>query len=191
MKIQAALLVAVMALCIGGCAAQKAPKDAPVTLAQLPGRVVWTDGHGAINLATAGEPSCPATTPTDAATALAATNAVRARHGLAPLATDPTLQRVAELHACDMAARGAMTHEGSTTRGPMARAKQQGYRPRLIAENIAAGRFGLDRTLAEWSASPGHRANITIGSVRAFGIGHALAADGKTVFWASVYAAPH
>ncbi|MFT3687863.1 CAP domain-containing protein [Paenirhodobacter sp.] len=186
------LLVAMVAVILGGCAAQQVP-TAPQpggAIAPLPGRVVWTDGHGAVNLAAAGAANCPATARGDAAAALSATNAVRAQHGLAPLRTNPVLQRVAELHACDMAARGAMTHEGSTTKGPMARAKQQGYRPRLIAENIAAGRFGLDRTLAEWSASPGHRANILIGQVSEFGIGHALASDGKTVFWASVYAAP-
>lgn len=69
--------------------------------------------------------------------------------------------------------------------------KLTGYRPTVIAENIAAGAaglFNLDGTLEQWGLSPKHRANITIARMKEFGIGHAVAADGKTVFWAAVYA---
>ncbi|WP_444431293.1 CAP domain-containing protein [Rhodobacter capsulatus] len=178
-------------LCLAACAAAPtAPPPAPGAAAgpRLPGRVVWTDGHGDVAVAAAGRASCPATSAAMAATGLAVTNATRAQAGLAPMRSDPVLDRVAAAHACDMANRGTMTHAGSATTGPMARARQMGYRPQTIAENIAAGRFGLNGTLEQWSASPKHRANITIPSLRDFGIGTATAADGKTTFWTAVYA---
>ena len=178
-------------LSLAACAAAPtAPPPAPGAAAgpRLPGRVVWTDGHGDVAVAAAGRASCPATSAAMAATGLAVTNATRAQAGLAPMRSDPVLDRVAAAHACDMANRGTMTHAGSATTGPMARARQMGYRPQTIAENIAAGRFELTGTLAQWSASPKHRANITIPQLRDFGIGTATAADGKTTFWTAVYA---
>ena len=50
--------------------------------------------------------------------------------------------------------------------------------------------FDLDGTLAQWSASPGHRANIVLPMMREYGVGEALSADGKTAFWAAVYSDP-
>ncbi|NHF74685.1 CAP domain-containing protein [Paracoccus sp. 12-3] len=149
-----------------------------------------TDGHGEILVAAAGQARCVPTSPAAAAAALAATNRARAARGLAPLRTNARLQRAAEAHACEMAKRGAMTHAGTKTTGPMARAKVQGYAPRLTAENIAAGRFDLSRVLAEWSSSPDHLSNIVISGTQDFGIGQAVAADGKTTFWAAIYGKP-
>ena len=187
-------LTALALVLLAGCAAAP-PATEQVSMAsaspRLPGGVIWTDGHGALAVAAAGTAHCVTTSGAEAATALAQTNAVRAQSGLPPLAINPALQRVAEKHACDMANRGLMTHAGSSTTGPLARAKQQGYRPRVISENIAAGaagRFTLGGTLEQWGLSPKHRANITIARMKDFGIGHAVAADGKTVFWAAVYA---
>ncbi|TGN61531.1 CAP domain-containing protein, partial [Paracoccus liaowanqingii] len=120
----------------------------------------------------------------------AATNALRGPAGLVPVTPDPLLSRVAAAHACDMARRGRMTHLGSTTTGPAMRLKQAGYRPAISAENIAAGPFSLSRVLAEWTASPGHRANILLPQMRDFGVGQALGPDGRNTYWVAVYAAP-
>ena len=60
----------------------------------------------------------------------------------------------------------------------------------VTAENIAAGHFDLNRVLHEWNVSTGHHANIVIPQMRHMGIGEAVGADGKTRFWAAVYAAP-
>ena len=177
--------------CLAACAGAP-PAPVPETVSssgpRLPGRVVWTDGHGDIAVAASGRASCPATSAAMSAKGLAVSNATRAQAGLPPLRANPVLDRVAAAHACDMANRGTMTHAGSATTGPMARARQMGYRPQTIAENIAAGRFELNGTLAQWSESPKHRANITIPYLRDFGIGTATAADGKTTFWTAVYA---
>lgn len=170
-----------------------APEVAPMQAPKMPRGIVWTDGHSPVAVSSSGLAKCDALSAADAARAVAQTNAVRAKSGLAPLHTNALLQRAAQDHACDMARRGTMTHSGSTTTGPSARVKAQGYRPSITAENIAAGSVGLftlDGTLAQWAASPGHRANIDIGRMEEFGVGRALSADGRTAFWAAVYADP-
>ncbi|MFB2594135.1 CAP domain-containing protein [Paracoccus sp. p4-l81] len=136
-----------------------------------------------------GKATCVATTAADNAAA-AATNAARARSGLAPVKANDRLAKAAAAHACDMAQRGLMAHQGSTTTGPSQRVKAQGYRPALTAENIAAGPFDRARVLAEWNGSQGHLSNIMIPSLREVGIGRAIGSDGRTVFWAAVYAQP-
>ncbi|SES71176.1 CAP domain-containing protein [Paracoccus homiensis] len=148
--------------------------------------------HGGVHVQATdpGDPTCYKTTSQQARVGAQATNAVRQKAGLPFVAPDPLLSRVAARHACDMARRGLMTHKGSGTPGPGARVKANGYMPLLTAENIAAGPYSLGRVLVEWNASQGHRDNMLIPQVRDYGIGSAMAADGKTRFWAAVYAAP-
>lgn len=143
-----------------------------------------------MQLMPAGNATCLATSPGQNSQGAAATNAVRRSAGLPPVQPNAVLARVAAQHACDMAQRGRMTHGGSQTSGPGPRVKAAGYAPRVTAENIAAGPFSQDRVLAEWNASSGHRANILIPQLRDYGIGQAIGPDGKTRFWAAVYAAP-
>lgn len=156
-------------------------------VASAPARV---DDPDAVQALAPGAASCRATTPAENAVGVAATNGARVPRGLPPVRSDMGLARVAAEHACDMAQRGRMTHVGSSTTGPGPRAKAAGYVPLLTAENIAAGPFSLDRVLHEWNISPGHLANIAIPQIRDFGIGQALAADGRTRFWVAVYGAP-
>lgn len=152
-------------------------------------RPAGTDPH-AVQVGQPGEASCLATAAAHNAQAAAATNGARARAGLPPVRPDPQLARVAARHSCDMAQRGRMTHLGSTTTGPMMRLRQAGYAPTISAENIAAGPYSLPRVLNEWATSPGHLDNILLPQVRDFGVGRAVAADGRTVYWTAVYAAP-
>lgn len=137
-----------------------------------------------------GNAQCTQTSSAENVAIAAVANEQRAVRGLAPVKPNGKLARAAALHACDMARRGLMAHHGSTTKGPAPRVKAQGYRPMVTAENIAAGPFGLSQVLGIWNQSPGHLSNILIPDVREVGIGRAVAADGKTVFWAAVYAAP-
>ncbi|MDO5605020.1 MAG: CAP domain-containing protein [Paracoccus sp. (in: a-proteobacteria)] len=157
---------------------------------RLPAGIVRVTGGGNTRVAKAGQANCQPPSAAETAGALATTNALRARHGLAPLRLDATLQRAAQGHACDMARLGLMGHGAGGNSGPAARIKALGYRPRITAENIAAGHFSLDRVMGEWAASPGHRRNVTITGLRDFGIGRAVAADGRSVFWAAIYAEP-
>ena len=157
---------------------------------RLPSGIVRTDGKGDVTVIAAGQATCLQTSPEQTAAAMAAANQLRAQRGLAPLRNDPRLQKAAEAHACEMARRGLMTHAGTTTRGPSGRIKQLGYAPRITSENIAAGRLNLNQTLREWHSSPAHLSNVVIPGLQHHGIGHAVGADGKSLFWAAVYAAP-
>ncbi|WDA13206.1 CAP domain-containing protein [Paracoccus marcusii] len=157
--------------------------------AATPQAPVGHDPH-AVQVGPPGPAQCGVTAPDRNAMAAQVSNRARARAGLTPLRADARLARVAARHACDMAQRGRMTHLGSTTTGPAVRLKQAGYQPTVSAENIAAGPFSLPRVLSEWTASPGHHANIMLPQVRDFGVGQATSQDGRTTYWAAVYAAP-
>lgn len=137
-----------------------------------------------------GNATCLATTPEMNATAAQSTNLARARGGLTPLRANALLADAAAAHACDMAKRGRMIHAGTTSSGPGARVKARGYRPSLTAENIAAGPYDQNQVIAEWAKSEKHMENIMIPQLREFGIGQAVGSDGKTRYWAAVYAAP-
>ncbi|WP_233253563.1 CAP domain-containing protein [Paracoccus binzhouensis] len=137
-----------------------------------------------------GTVTCYQTSMRENQAAAQATNATRRARGLPALKPNADLAAAAARHACDMARRGVMSHRGSNTRGPMQRLKKAGYRPSIAAENIAAGPFTQERVLREWVRSSGHLANILIPQVRHYGIGKAVGADGRTVYWAAVYSAP-
>ena len=183
------------AVCLlSSCGQTTTPHDPPVSAfasespIRLPGRIVRTDGNGDLRVTVAGPGRCLRTSGQQAQIALAATNDVRRKRGLSLLTTNAVLQSAAENHACEMAGRGLMTHGGSRTSGPSARVKALGYKPRVTAENIAAGQLSLTRVMGEWSQSPGHVANIVIPQLKHYGVGQALSADGKSSFWAAVYA---
>nr|WP_111300222.1 CAP domain-containing protein [Paracoccus saliphilus] len=144
----------------------------------------------AVQVGAPGEATCLATTPSQNAAAAAATNAPRNSAGLPQVSPSPRLAQVAAAHACDMARRGRMTHIGTTTSGPADRLRLLGYTPRITAENIAAGPYQLQRVLREWHSSRAHLDNILLPQVEDYGIGQAIAADGRTVYWSAVYAAP-
>ncbi|SNR40454.1 Cysteine-rich secretory protein family protein [Paracoccus sediminis] len=158
--------------------------------AQPPAGVSAKADPYAVQVSGPGDATCMTTSTGQNRDAANATNAVRSGAGLPPVRPDPVLARVAAQHACDMAKRGRMTHKGSATAGPGPRVKAAGYAPMVTAENIAAGPFSQERVLAEWDASEGHRANMLIPQVRDYGIGQAIGPDGRTRFWAAVYAAP-
>lgn len=137
-----------------------------------------------------GKAQCFSPDASEQAAGVQATNAARTRSGLSPVRTNAQLARAAAAHACDMAQRGRMTHTGSSTAGPGPRVKKLGYAPRVTAENIAAGPYDARQALAAWNGSPGHLQNILIPQLRDFGVGRAIGSDGRTVYWAAVYAAP-
>jgi uncharacterized protein YkwD len=137
-----------------------------------------------------GKAQCFSTSADEQSAGAHVTNAARARAGLPAVQANATLASAAAAHACDMAQRGRMTHVGSSTSGPGPRVKSLGYAPHVTAENIAAGPYNSQQTLAAWNASSGHLRNILIPQLRDFGIGRAIGSDGRTVYWAAVYAAP-
>lgn len=147
-------------------------------------------GRSDVQASAPGGAVCHTASTTETARGVAATNQARVGAGLPPVRASAQLSQAAARHACDMARRGRMTHQGSSSSGPAQRIKSTGYRPTVTAENIAAGPYGIDRVLSEWAASSGHAANILIPQVSAFGIGHATGSDGRTQYWVAIYAAP-
>lgn len=114
-------------------------------------------------------------------------NAARAGAGLPALARDPTLSVAAGLHACDLAARGALSHLGRDGADLARRLARQGLNPALAAENIAAGQKSLAEVMSDWMASPGHRANILRPGLTGMGLG---LAGGDRPYWVLVLAGP-
>lgn len=147
------------------------------------------DPH-AVQVGQPGDATCIATSAAENQRIAARTNAARRQAGLPPVQANSLLADAAARHACDMARRGRMTHVGSTSSGPGDRLRALGYRPAISAENIAAGPFSLEQVLHEWTISAGHRANMMLPQIRDVGIGQALAADGRTRYWAAIYSAP-
>ena len=143
-----------------------------------------------VQAAAPGRAQCFATATAENTAAARATSARRGAGGLKPLRPNPKLAEAAARHACDMAMRGQMAHRGSASAGPSQRVKGVGYKPAITAENIAAGPFSLEQVLHAWNGSSGHLHNIMLPQATDFGIGRAVAADGRTTFWAAIYAAP-
>jgi uncharacterized protein YkwD len=110
------------------------------------------------------------------AATLCLVNAQRARHSLQPLSENLLLQRAAELHSLDMAARDFFEHQNPDGVQPDARIVRQGYPPILVGENLAWGETAKSAPAAIvelWMNSPGHRRNILEPQYREIGIGMA------------------
>jgi uncharacterized protein YkwD len=125
---------------------------------------------------------------TACAQVIEAHNRLRAEAKLPKLVLSAKLQAAALRHAKDMAATGKMTHQGSDHSEPMDRIKATGYQYRRAGENIAAGRFGIERLMKGWMDSPHHKRNI-LGSFSQIGVAYATALDGKR-YWCVTFGLP-
>ncbi len=139
--------------------------------------------------ATTGTVQCMKTSRAENAKSAAETNRLRSASGLPALSPNARLAEAASRHACDMARRSKMTHTGSQLRRPSHRVRAVGYNQSIVAENIAKGFTNVEQVMGAWINSQSHRGNIMLPQAREFGIGRAVGADGRTVFWAAVYAA--
>lgn len=121
----------------------------------------------------------------DADSARSMISLYRANKGLAPIAVDPGLQRIAEAQARAMAADGKISHEahGSLTQ----RLNVAGYGKNIAVENVSAGYHTLAEAFSGWRDSPPHNANMLAPKMRRMGIATAYRPDAKyKVFWALV-----
>ncbi len=132
--------------------------------------------------------AAPGDFSTLSAAVIQSVNTERATRGLPALKPDPELAATAQAHACEMGKRGYFSHEGRNGSTVMARAKRQGYKACLIAENIALGQGDVAQVMASWMGSKGHRANILRRGVSDTGVGVALQ-KGRLV-WVQVFARP-
>jgi uncharacterized protein YkwD len=116
---------------------------------------------------------------------LTAVNAVRAEAGLGPLSPSPTLEAVAEGHACDMAQRDYFSHQSPDGTSLVHRLRAGGYRMRAAVENIAATSTTDPKSVVRmWRGSPGHFANLVSPRVDQVGFGATVGAAGT--YWVMV-----
>ena len=101
-------------------------------------------------------------------------NSFRAQHKLPPLAMSSTLAGLAARHAQDMASRRRLDHKGFR-----ARARRAGS---AMAQNVAFGCADEDCVFRMWARSAGHRRNMLLRGVSAYGLASAVAANGRR-YW--------
>ncbi|HZF91550.1 sigma-70 family RNA polymerase sigma factor [Streptomyces sp.] len=122
-------------------------------------------------------PSAPSTSVTrqaptgTVAQVVALVNKERAAAGCAPLAEDPELNRAAQGHSEDMAARDFFDHTNPDGADPGQRTTAAGYAWSTYGENIARGQQTPEAVMESWMNSPGHRANILNCSFEDIGVG--------------------
>jgi uncharacterized protein YkwD len=111
------------------------------------------------------------------------TNLIRTQNGLAPLAWDGDICRMARIHSESMSRQGYFSHVTPDGLRLQDRAREVGIlRYVVLGENIAynqgyddPGAFAVER----WMASEKHRANILSAEFRAMAIGSFVAPDGS------------
>jgi RNA polymerase sigma factor (sigma-70 family) len=126
--------------------------------------------------------STPTTTPLAApqvtsppsgtvAQVVALVNEERAKAGCGALTEDPRLEKAAQGHSDDMAARGFFDHTNPDGADPGQRITAAGYKWSTYGENIAQGQQTPAAVMESWMNSPGHRANILNCSFKDIGVG--------------------
>jgi uncharacterized protein YkwD len=117
-------------------------------------------------------PASAATLTRPEASLLRELNRVRAGNGLGTLRSDVTLQRAARAHSAAMLRTGTFSH------GDFAlRMRRFGVRGAYAGENLAWGigtRASARAIVAEWLASPAHRANLLRPGFQRIGLGRAV-----------------
>ena len=113
-----------------------------------------------------------------AVTLLGLTNQERARESLPPLLWDERAAQAAIDHAVYQQWRGHLQHQGAGANDAGARLEAVGVEWRAWAENVAVGYEDPAEAVADWLASPPHRANLLAPSLTHAGIGVRLGAGG-------------
>lgn len=111
-------------------------------------------------------------------------NADRARAGLAPLTSDPSLAAVARAHSSDMVSGGFFSHTSPSTGDPEQRINAAGIGWRAYAENIAYN-SSVEEAEASFLQSPGHRMNLLSPTYDTIGIG--IVQGARSIFVTQVF----
>lgn len=126
-------------------------------------------------------------------------NDARAKAGCAPLKINAKLMAAAKTHANNMAEKDFFGHSNKGGGKFSSRVKKEGYRYKMVAENIAAGRASAREAALDWLNSPGHRKNILNCRMKDTGVAVAYQADDKPMmgnskpfyyYWVQVFATP-
>lgn len=109
---------------------------------------------------------------------VASVNAIRAQQGCKPLKIAKKLNKSAQRHADDMAAKNYFSHTSADGRSWVSRQRATGWK-KPGGENIARGFGAAGSVMVAWMNSPLHRKNIVNCKFRHIGVG--FTADGK--YW--------
>jgi uncharacterized protein YkwD len=139
-------------------------------------------------------PALSCTQPSNAAAlqseVLSQLNAERSARGLPALRLSAKLDKAAQGHACDNAARQSISHTSSDGGTLKTRLRKVGYSFRTAAENTGRGFGSGSRAVEWWMNSPHHRDNILLRKVRDVGIGIAVSpAPDSKLHWILVFGA--
>ena len=110
-------------------------------------------------------------------------NVPRAQNGLAPLAENWELSRVARWKSQDMSSNGYFSHNSPTYGTPFQMMRSFGLTYRSAGENIAYGQRTPAAVVNAWMNSSGHRANILSKSYTQIGVGYC--AEGN--YWTQMF----
>lgn len=144
--------------------------------------------------------SAPSKSATATATeVLEILNAARKKAGCGPLKLNNKLMNAAQTHATNMAQKDFFDHSNKDGSKFSSRVKRQGYKYKMVAENIAAGQASGTLVAHDWLGSPGHRKNIMNCKFKDTGIAVGYQADDKPImgnskpfyyYWVQVFASP-
>jgi len=129
--------------------------------------------------------------PADPQKGMRLLNAYRAENGIAPLALDPELIRLAGEYAHHLADAGRMTHELEPYGGLEKRLKAGGYAYATAGENLGWGYRTLEQVIAGWKKSPPHDRGMKDVDMTRMGI--ASAANPRKagdIYWCLIVAKP-
>ena len=110
-------------------------------------------------------------------------NVQRAQNGLAPLAENWELSRVARWKSQYMSSNGYFSHNSPTYGTPFQMMRSFGLTYRSAGENIAYGQRTPAAVVNAWMNSSGHRANILSKSYTQIGVGYC--AEGN--YWTQMF----
>jgi len=105
-------------------------------------------------------------------------NAARQQEGLEPLSPAASLMEAAQRQARAMAESGQLTHTGPDGSTMAERAQAAGYNGwTALGEVVAAGVTSPEAVVAQWLASPEHRARLLDPAYRELGAGYYYLSD--------------
>ena len=104
-------------------------------------------------------------------------NRERAARGLSALRNDPALTAAAQIRAREIVERFSHTRPDGT--------KWSTVSSIAYGENIAKGQRTVDRVMAAWMSSSGHRANILRASYGSIGV--ACVKSGGVYYWVQLF----
>jgi len=106
---------------------------------------------------------------------------------------NPLLAKAARAHSESMATEGYFDHVDSRGRTVGARAREAGYRYRVVGENLAAGHPSIEEAIRGWLLSDSHCRNLIDPRFTEFGIARVTSPNGDDrygAYWTLVLGMP-